>query len=488
MPTNRTWSLILVIAMGLGSRSASTSGAGAMTLLIILWEVAFLVGVFSALVRETAGRRHAHLLIVVSFFAFPSSGLAAAQETTAIVGATLFDGTGAPSVANTTIVVEGGRIAAVGPRTSVKIPPGARVFDASGKHVIPGLADMHNHMGHVGFGRAVVAEVARELLGWGLTTVLNPAGVWTEYDEAREVSTSGLPVPRIYHVGQIFGAPAGWGGNGYAPESIPGVHAAIDELSERGADAVKLVYDDVSQVFPRSLPMMSREIMEAIIRSAHEHGLKAFVHALELEPAKEVLRAGADGLVHAVVDTEVDGEFLSLLRESGAVYVSTQGLFEAPPDRVAFVRRLIEIGPNGLADRPVYEELLTNERFRSRPNRVSKAAMARANLKAVFEAGIPVVIGTDTGADPGLVPGIATHMELLLHVEAGIPPADVLQAATRNAARMLGREHEWGTVEVGKLADLLILDADPVADIRNTVRIHRIVKGGVFYDPAELRR
>jgi imidazolonepropionase-like amidohydrolase len=111
----------------------------------------------------------------------------------------------------------------------------------------------------------------------------------------------------------------------------------------------------------------------------------------------------------------------------------------------------------------------------------------QANLKAVHDAGIPVVAGTDTGV-PGVLLGVSSQMELLLHVEAGLRPEDALRAATVVAARMLGLGRELGTVEPGKLADLLILDADPLADIRNVRRIHRVVKGGVARDPVELLR
>jgi len=267
----------------------------------------------------------------------------------------------------------------------------------------------------------------------------------------------------------------------------------VQQLSEVGVDAIKLIYDDMSVYVERPMPMMKPEILAAIIEVAHEHGLKAFVHALLLENAKVALRAGADGVVHGIVDAPVDDEFLDLMKENEAVYISTQTLFEAT-DLEALTRRLVELDAAGRVAQSIYDQLLDPaaiERFeRVWPNLVFARAqrpITRSNLKVVFEAGIPVVIGTDTGI-PGVVLGIATHMELLLHVEAGINPAAVLRAATLNAARMLGRDHDLGTVEEGKLADLLILDADPLEDIRNTLRIHGVVKGGIFYDPAESRR
>jgi imidazolonepropionase-like amidohydrolase len=115
----------------------------------------------------------------------------------------------------------------------------------------------------------------------------------------------------------------------------------------------------------------------------------------------------------------------------------------------------------------------------------SHLTTARANLKRVFDAGIRVVMGTDTGSY-GVMMGASSQMELALMVEAGLTPANVLQSATIDAARMLGHEKDSGSIEAGKQADLLVLDANPLDDIRNVSRIFRVVKGGVVYDPAQL--
>jgi imidazolonepropionase-like amidohydrolase len=111
--------------------------------------------------------------------------------------------------------------------------------------------------------------------------------------------------------------------------------------------------------------------------------------------------------------------------------------------------------------------------------------IVRGNLKKVYDAGIPVVTGTDTGLY-GVVVGVSSHLELVLHVEAGIAPTDVLRLATVNAARMVGREKDLGSIEAGKLADLVILDADPLADIGNTRYVVRVIRGGAVYAPAQL--
>ena len=129
-----------------------------------------------------------------------------------------------------------------------------------------------------------------------------------------------------------------------------------------------------------------------------------------------------------------------------------------------------------------FESFLNNAAFTKQHLPIQKA-----NLKKVFDAGVPIVLGTDSGFF-GVFLGVSTQIELELLVEAGLKPEDALRTATTNAARMVGREKDLGTVEPGKLADLVILDADPLVDIRNVTRIHRTLKGGVVYEPVDPAR
>jgi imidazolonepropionase-like amidohydrolase len=134
----------------------------------------------------------------------------------------------------------------------------------------------------------------------------------------------------------------------------------------------------------------------------------------------------------------------------------------------------------GEAGAEQFNSFLTNTAFTK-----TRLPTLRANLKKVNDAGILIVAGTDTGFS-GVFPGLASHLELILHAEAGLKTADIINAATINAARMVGREKDSGTIEEGKVADLLILDANPLDDIRNIKRIHRVIKSGTVFDPAEL--
>lgn len=180
------------------------------------------------------------------------------------------------------------------------------------------------------------------------------------------------------------------------------------------------------------------------------------------------------------------------MKRNGASYVSTMALYHDVGDVATWARRQ---APNwdraGLQPPRFYEAFtapagiqLFESLFNNAPYTKERLPIQKANLKTVFDAGVPVVLGTDTGFF-GILVGAATQIELELLVEAGLRPEDALRAATINAARMIGRERELGTVEAGKVADLVILDADPRADIRNVTRINRTLKGGVSYEPVD---
>jgi imidazolonepropionase-like amidohydrolase len=232
--------------------------------------------------------------------------------------------------------------------------------------------------------------------------------------------------------------------------------------------------------------VLKPDVMAAIISESHAVGLKVYVHAPLLKYAKEVLRAGADGLVHGIISDPVDDEFIGLMKKNNAVYISTLALFEACADMRAWTQRLAEFDERGTmkAVWTVWSSPTAMRQFQAIYNGTSyvtkRLPIVRANLKQASQAGIPIVMGTDTGF-PGVVLGVSSVMEVVLHVEAGLTPQSAIQTATINAAKMIGREKDLGTIEVGKLADLVVLDADPLANISNLKKIHRVVKGGVVY-------
>jgi len=429
-------------------------------------------------------------------FSFCQSVKAQPATRTVIVGATVIDGTGRAPLKNAVIVIEGNRIKEVGAKNKIDWPKNARVIDAAGKYVIPGLADMHIHPGN-GFWQSGAADFKKDygqMLAWGVTTVFSPLGPGlSDFAELKSLGNrDDAPLPRFFGVGSGFtvkdGHAAGLGT--LMPETPNVAREKVRELKAAGVDAIKLFYDDNARDGKPPMPVLKPEVMRAIIDEAHNQGLKTYAHALSLKHAKEVLRAGADGLVHSIVSEPVDVEFITLMKKNRAVYITTLALFNAFADISAWAQRLEEMDVRARIPQAVYERFKSPEGARAYYSRFSKFTPERMeiiknNLRQVHHAGILVVAGTDTGV-PGVLLGVSSQTELVMLVEAGLKAEEALRTATINAAKMLKREKEQGTVERGKLADLVILDANPLADIKHIRRIHRVLKAGIVYDPAEL--
>ena len=293
--------------------------------------------------------------------------------------------------------------------------------------------------------------------------------------------------PGVTVTGDMLAASAG----AFTPSTAAEARAAARTLKAAGADAIKVMRDDFGWASTRRLGVMGADVLAALVDEAHREGLAVFAHAPMLEHAKAVLRAGADGLLHGIIDRPVDREFLDLLARNRAVYVPTLSLYEDVADVASWGRRQSahhEGGPlTPIADSfaapafvAQFQAIFDNTAATRR-----QLQTQRENVKRVFDAGGTVVMGTDAGFF-GVLMGVSSQMELGLMVEAGLSPEAALRAATINAARMMKREKDFGSVEEGKAADLLILDADPRQDVRNVRRIHRVLKGGVVYDPQQL--
>lgn len=422
---------------------------------------------------------------------------AQSQKIKVITGATIIDSTKPEPIKDAVIVIEGDRIKKIGARSGIEIPKGVQIIDASGKFIIPGLADMHNHLGNgsLSFERQDLKKNLAQLLAWGITTVFDTAIDMKSFAELKQASSAdNAPYPRFFAVGRLFGAKGGWGSSqgGYTPETPDEARAAVRELRAADVAAIKLVYDDMSWLTKRTMPMLKPEVMSAIIDEAHKQGLKAYVHAPILKYAKEALKAGADGLVHGIISDPIDNEFISLMKKNRAVYISTLALYEASADIAGWSKREAAFDERGLIKKEVYDALTstaTAKRWEEIWNNATyvkeRLPVLRANLKKLSDAGVLITTGTDTGV-PGVLLGVSSQLELALHTEAGLKPKEVIRAATMSAALMIGREKDLGSVEAGKFADLVVLDANPLADIRNIRRINKIIKGGEVYTSTEL--
>jgi imidazolonepropionase-like amidohydrolase len=273
-------------------------------------------------------------------------------EVISITGGTLIDGTGRKPVEKAAVVIEQDRIVYAGSQAEAPVTDEARTDDASGKFLVPGFADMHNHLADGRFdmdrhatswwGPLHPAKNLRCLLARGVTTVFNPDIDIQTFIELKRLSRERpTEYPNFFGTGPSFAAEGGHGARmGNAPVETEPARARVRELKAAGVDAIKLHYTDLTYVTKQPRPMLEREIMVAVIDEAHRQGLKAYVHAPILAYAKEVLEAGADGLVHGIISDPIDEEFVALMQRNRATYVTTHSIFYSAADLGAWAQRV----------------------------------------------------------------------------------------------------------------------------------------------------
>lgn len=431
----------------------------------------------------------------------------------ALVGATIIDGTGAAPVANGVVIARDGRIACVGTRAACAVPGDVATIDVTGRWIMPGIVDAHVHYSQTGWadGRPDAEDVReafpydstmahlerhperffRSYLCSGVTSTFDVGGYpWTW--ALRRRAEPDNAAPRVAAAGPLLSTRDHWLN---LPAARQFVHTSSDSATRAGARmAARYESDAVKVWYLVSGQSADTAVHQARLRTAAEEaraaGIPLIVHATNLWAAKDALRAGARLLVHSVEDREVDDEFLRLARESGAVYTPTLTVYEG---YMQLARRAWD--PAGVPLECVDPDTRAKAALTDgRPPRpLSAAAQARyearrrtiaANLLRVHEAGIPVAMGTDAG-NPLTLHGASVFNEMEAMAAAGMAPMAVLESATRVAARAMGRE-DVGTLEPGRHADLLVLDADPLADVRNLRTVRLVVRGGEVWTRAEL--
>ena len=439
------------------------------------------------------------------------------QSSTVLRGVTVIDGTGAAPLRNATVLITGDRIAAVGPRASVRIPAGAKVLDLPGRTLVPGFIDMHAHValgpayGPISAGDPPLRTesdslanvlMLRRLLEWGVTTVRNPAGPTLEAVALRDAVRAGkLPGPRIFTAGallDVIGAP---GGLVETVKSDSAIRAAVRAQAAAGVDYVKLYAG------------LSPQLVRAGIDEAHKQGIKAIGH-LMLTSWTDAARAGIDGIVHIVPGSPLmlpparRADFMKAFTGTQFFYhwfenVDLQGA-EIDTAITELVKHNVVLDPTlvtfeaafkgndpaiiaspDLATAPA--ALLRNWRedfqlsYRWTTKDFTEATAAWPTVlkftKLLYDRRANLTVGTDT-PNPFAAPGTSFHRELKLYADAGIPPLQILRLATQSGARALGIDKDVGTIQAGKVADLVLLEADPLADIGNTRRIGWVMQSG----------
>ncbi len=246
-------------------------------------------------------------------------------------------------------------------------------------------------------------------------------------------------------------------------------------------DIVKLRVDD----FLGARPKMSPEVYQAVIDEAHKNGFRTAVHVVLLDDAKGVLRAGVDYIAHSVRDREVDEEFIELMKKRRVFYCPTLTrevavfTYSETPSFFSDPFFLKEADPAEMTkmNDPKHQEAVRNDKAAAWYKEHLPVAMR--NLKILSDAGIPIVMGTDSGGGPGRFQGYFEHLELEYEVKSGLTPMQALVSATGTPAKLLHIGKEAGTLEKGKWADFVVLSANPLDDIRNTRAIESVWIGGV---------
>lgn len=427
--------------------------------------------------------------IVAAFLGFAALSVAQAA-TTVLTNFTLIDGTGRAPVPNASLIFENGRISWVGPRSSLKQPSGATVVDLGGKFVIPGLIDNHVHLGLVHdltqdinfYSRELVEQQLRTYAAYGVTAV-QVLGTDTDviFDIRADQRRTQPDVARVYTSGQGLVFKSSYGGVAGLNKPVANVaeaRRAVDEQVAKGVDFIKLWVDDEFGDLPSRMPA---DISKAIIDQAHKHGLRAIAHIFYLENARTLASQGVDGFAHSVRDAPVDQALLddmkrhdivqmaaTLSREASFTYTKLPFL-----DDPFFNRSITPAALATLKSQERQQKLAAGKHFHQYP---AVLDMALANTRREIEAGVRYGVGSDSGPS-GRFSGHFLHWELQLMVQAGLTPLQVLTAATSTNAKLIGAK-DLGTIEPGKTADLVVLDADPTADIRNTRTIHAVYVAG----------
>lgn len=415
------------------------------------------------------------------------------------------------------IWVEHGKIRQLGSQLKKATDPKVDVLDGQGQWAIPGLVDAHIHLFQSGglytrpdvvdltayrsyelekqWVKAHVEDILGRYLACGITTVIDPGGPMSQLDYPQRNAEGRLP--NLIITGPLVST--------YQPKEFQGEDPPII-LANTPEDARKLVRDqlphnpDFIKIWYIVLPGQSAEktypIVEATIQESHQAGKRVMVHATQLPTAKLALKAGADVLVHSV-DNPIDQEFMDLLQKQGAVYIPTlivggnylntfaqqpklteRDFAIAPPTPLGSLLDGKHLGDPSLDQYRTYAPQLM-------PNRLRVDSIAKANLRRLSTAGLPIATGTDAG-NIGTMHASSFYQEIAAMQQAGLSPADILKASTLGGAIVADLVDEIGTLEPGKRADIVLLGANPLLDLKALEDVQWVIKDGRPFQPDRL--
>ncbi len=414
-----------------------------------------------------------------------SASLLLIQQPVAVVHVRLIDGRGGAPVENATVIVRGTTIAEAG--AGVKVPAGARIVEGRGMSILPGLADMHTHLGGGWDGESADYLGYRLTMGAllynGVTTVLDPGDVTSYVKQLRDEIRGGrLAGPRIYYTGLVLDGPKPlWPDISGAIGTVDQAAHFVHQMKEAGATFIK------------AYGGLSTEMVKAVVDAATRDSIRVLADVWQRNGTLAEAQTGIAAFAHAATLPMTD-ETIRYMADHGTASMTTLAVYES------FSRRRFK--DMSFLEQPLLRDMLspTYQRqireFGTKPAtgldtaRISRIAAglttAGRNVKRMFDAGVLLAAGTDAPY-PGDYYGEGLQRELELLVEAGLKPLDVISLATRNAARLVRAEAEWGTIEPGKAADLLLVRGNPSERISDTRNIVMVIQGGRVIDRAALR-
>jgi imidazolonepropionase-like amidohydrolase len=423
-----------------------------------------------------------------------AAAVSAHAESLVLAGGRLIDGFGGPPVDDAAVVIDGNRIVAAGPLASIKIPPGARVIDTDGMTMMPGIMDMHVHLMILGHGdynywfqnyasqwRDVVMPIsAKELLMAGVTTARDLGAPLDDIVAVKKrIERGEIPGPRLFvsgpflqHTAPPLEAKFRWAVNG--PEDG---RKKVDTVVDGGADVIKLIDQD----------QMTPDEVKAIVDEAHKRGKPVVAHAHRSDEIRQGLRAGVDCFEHTGLATKpgYEDDVLQMIRDRNATLYwcpTIEGLYLYDytlrfPERVDDQRLKRDLPPAMYKD--VHDSLKDVSRldyFRLVPRRLPTLPN---KFKQLRESGVTILVGTDSGI-PLNFHFDSTWRELDTFVRLGMPPMDAIRAATYWPAQFL-KQPDLGTIAPGKLADVIVIDGDPLTDMSTMRNVVHVVKDGKVY-------
>jgi imidazolonepropionase-like amidohydrolase len=433
----------------------------------------------------------------------PISLLSQAQQTNLILlkNVNLIDGTGSAPKPNVDILIKDGSIISI--KTGLK-EPAAKTIELKGKTLIPSLISAHTHIGTLkgntsnaeNYTRENILRQLKRYQDYGINTILTMGTdrplIFNGFTDSTQAGL--LPGARLYSAGYGFNtpekSPGSWMNLLLRPNAADEVPALMDKLAKVKPAVVKIWVDDHGGKADKMKP----EIYKAVITEAHKRGIRVASHLYNLEDARDLTKSGLDIIAHSIRDKEIDADLIQQMKEKGVAYIPTLSLDEyayiyaRKPEWIedSFFRASLEPG--------VYEMIISKEyqdQVKNSPEYERNKAgfeIALKNVKKIHGAGILVALGTDSGAFPIRAQGFSEHLEMELLVQAGLTPLQAITSATKNSAKVLKIDTNYGTIEKGKKADFIILSESPEKNIKNTRTIEAVWKDGMEVSKGPLKK